>query len=83
MAPRKVKPSASPAWYEPALDVPNVSGKSIAAMRLLTAQETNERGKTELRLASDVPEPEGSTFFPCFTSSIMAGLVPPFLRLLL
>ena len=35
-------------------------------------------GKTELRLASDVPEPEESTFFPFFSSSIAAGLVPPF-----
>ena len=35
-------------------------------------------GETELRLASDVPEPEGSTFFPFFSSSITVGLVPPF-----
>ena len=78
MAPRKVKPSASPAWFEPALDAPNVSEKSLAVTRLLTVGESNERGKTELRVASDVPEPEGSTFFPFFTSSIAAGLVPPF-----
>ena len=64
MAPRKVKPSTSLAWYEPALDVPNVSEKSLAATRLLTAAESNERGKTELRVASDVPEPEGSAFSP-------------------
>ena len=45
---------------------------------MLLAGENNERGQTELRVASDVPEPEGSTIFPFFTSSITAGLVPPF-----
>ena len=78
MPPRKVKSSSSPAWYEPALDAPNVSEKNLAATCLLTAGESNERGKTELRVASYVPEPERSTFFPFFTSSIAAGLVPPF-----
>ena len=78
MAPRKVKPSSALAWFEPALDAPNVTEKNLAATRLLTAGESNERGKTELQLASDTPEPEGSTFFPFFTSSIAAGLVPPF-----
>ena len=78
MAPRKVKPASSPAWYEPALDAPNISENNLAATRLLAAGESNERGKTELRVASDVPEPEGSPFFPFFTSSIAAGLVPPF-----
>ena len=84
MAPRRVKPvstpvlSAAKAWYEPALDSPNVSEKNLAAMRLLTAGESNERGKTELQVASNVPEPEGSAFFPFFTSSIAAGLLPPF-----
>nr|XP_020166970.1 uncharacterized protein LOC109752496 [Aegilops tauschii subsp. strangulata] len=75
MASRKVKPSASPAWYEPALDAPNVSEKRLAATRLLAARESNERGKTELRVASNVPKPEGSMFFPFFTSSITAGRV--------
>ena len=46
-------------------------------MRLLTAGESNEWGATELRLASDVPEPEGSTFFPFFSSGVAVGLVPP------
>ena len=78
MVPRKVKPATSPAWYEPALDAPNVSEKSFAATRLLTMGECNERGKTKLRAISAVPEPEGSTFFPFFTSSITTGLVPPF-----
>ena len=78
MAPRKVKPSSSPAWYEPALDAPNVSEKNLAATRLLTAGESNEKGKTGLRAGSDILGCEGSTFFPFFMSSIVAGLVPPF-----
>ena len=78
MAPRRVKPASSPAWYEPTLDSPNISEKSLAATRVLMTGESNERGKTELRVASDVPEPEGSTFFPFFMSSVVAGLVPPF-----
>ena len=77
MAPCKVKSSSVPAWYEPALEAPNIMEKSLASTRLLTAGDSNEWGKTELRLASDVPEPEGSTFFPLFTSSIASGLVPP------
>ena len=78
MAPRKVKASSPPAWYEPALDAPNVSEKNFAVTRLLTAGESNERGKTELRAGSTVSEPAGSTFFLFFMSSIVAGLVPPF-----
>ena len=35
-------------------------------------------GETELRLASDVPEPEESTFFPFFSSNVAVRLVPPF-----
>nr|XP_040251889.1 formin-like protein 5 [Aegilops tauschii subsp. strangulata] len=76
MAPHKVKTASSSAWYEPALDAPNVSEKNLAAMRLLTAGEGNKRGKTELRVASDVPKPEGSTIFPFFTSNIVAGPTP-------
>ena len=78
MPPRRVKPTSLPAWYEPVLDAPNISEKSLAATRLLTVGESNERGKMELRLASDAPEPEGSTFFPFFSSSVIVGLVPPF-----
>ena len=78
MAPRKVKTSSVPAWYEPALEAPTVTEKSLAFVRLLTAGESNEWGETELRLASDVPEPEESTFFPFFSSSVATGLVPPF-----
>ena len=78
MAPCKVKTSSAPAWYEPALEAPTVTEKSLASVRLLTAGESNEWGKTELRLASDEPEPEGSTFFPFFSRSVAVGLVPPF-----
>ena len=78
MAPRRVKPASSPAWYEPALDAPNISEKNLTATLLLTTGESNEKGKTGLRAGSDVPVPEGSTFFPFFTSSIVVGLVPPF-----
>ena len=66
MAPRNVKTSSAPVWYEPALEAPTVTEKSLASVRLLTAGESNEWGKMELRLASDVPEPEGSTLFPFF-----------------
>ena len=78
MVPRKVKSASPPAWYDPALDAPNISKKNLAATRLLTAGESNERGKTVLRASSVVLEPEGSTFFPFFMTSIAAGLVPPF-----
>ena len=78
MAPRKVKASSAPAWYKPALQAPTITEKSLASMRLLTAGESNEWGKTELRLASDEPEPQGSTLFPLFSSSVAVGLVPPF-----
>ena len=78
MALRKVKSTSLPAWYEPTLDAPNVSEKNPAATRLLMAGERNERGKTELRVGSAVPKPEGSTFFPFFMSSNATGLVPPF-----
>ena len=81
MALRKVKSSSAPAWYGPALEAPNVTEKSLASARLLTAGESNEWGKTELRLASDMPEPEGSTFFPFFSSNIAVRLVPPFFDL--
>ena len=78
MVPRKIKVSSSPAWYEPALDAPNVSENNLAVTCLLTVGESNERGKTELRAGSAVPEPVGSTSFPFFMSSVVAGLVPPF-----
>ena len=79
MAPCRVQSSSAPAWYKSALEAPTVTEKSLASVRLLTAGESNEGGgKTELRLTSDVPAPEGSIFLPFFTSSITAGLVPPF-----
>ena len=73
MAPHKAKASSAPAWYEPALEAPTVTEKSLASVRLLTAGESNQWGETELRLASDVPEPEESTFFPFFSSSVAVG----------
>ena len=57
MAPRKVKTSLAPAWYEPALEAPTVTEKSLAFVHLLTVGESNEWGKTEPRLASDELEP--------------------------
>ena len=55
-----------------------MSEKNLAATHLLTAGESNERGKTELRVGSAEPEASESTFYPFFMSSIAAGLVPPF-----
>ena len=78
MAPRKVKSSSAPASYEPALEAPTVTEKSLASARLLMAGESNEKGKTRLQAGSDVPEPKDSTFYPFFMSSIAAGLVRPF-----
>ena len=66
MEPCKVKTSSAPAWYEPALEAPTITEKSLASVHLLIVGESDEWGKTELRLASDEPEPEGSTFFPFF-----------------
>nr|XP_020185402.1 MICOS complex subunit MIC60-like [Aegilops tauschii subsp. strangulata] len=74
MAPRKAKAAVPPAWYDPALDAPNVSEKNFAATRLLTAGESNEKGKTELRAGSAKPEAQGSTFYPFFMSSVIAGM---------
>ena len=78
MAPRKAKVGAPPAWYESALDAPNVSEKNLATTRLLTAGKRNEKGKTELQAGSTVPEAQGSTFYPFFMNAIVAGLVHPF-----
>ena len=78
MAPRKAKVDALPAWYEPALDAPNVPEKNLAATRLLTAGEGNEKGETELRAGSTVSEARGSNFYPFFTNIIVADLLPPF-----
>ena len=77
MAPQKVKAASPPAWYEPALDAPNVSEKNLAATRLLTVWENNKRGKTKLRAGSAEPEASRSTFYPLFMSGVVAGLVPP------
>lgn len=62
MAPRKAKAVSPPAWYELVLDAPNVLEKNLAATQLLTAGEDNEKGKTELRVGSAMPEASESTY---------------------
>ena len=78
MAPRKTKVDSPPAWYEPALEAPNVSAKNLAVMQLLTAGENNEKGETVLQAGSAVPEAPKSFFYPFFMGSMAAGFVPPF-----
>ena len=78
MATDKAKVTRSPSWFEPALSTPTVMEKNRAAMRMPTAGENNEKGKTELRAGFVVPEASKSSFYPFFMSSIVAGLVPPF-----
>ena len=77
MAPKKARATPPPSWYEPALDVSSVSEKNLAAVLLMTA-EGDEKRKTVLRAGSAEPEASGSTFYPFFLRSIVAGLVPPF-----
>ena len=77
MAPNKAPAAPPPSWYEPALKAPSVSEKNLAVMHLMTA-EGGEKRKTVLRVGSAEPEAPGGTFYPFFTSSIIAGLVPPF-----
>ena len=78
MASGKSTASASPAWYEPALKAPTFSEVNHAAVLLMTAEGTNEKGKTAVRAASAVPKDPKSTFYPFFSCSNVAGLVPPF-----
>ena len=75
MAPRKTPAGA---WYSPALDPPSVSEKNLALTRQMAAAQGNEMGATVLRPGSAQPEDKGSTFYPFFMSSVIAGLVPPF-----
>ena len=77
MAPKKARATPSSSWYEPTLDTPSVSEENLAAMLLMTAEGDKKR-KTMLRVGSAEPADSGSTFYPFFTSSIVAGLVPPF-----
>ena len=42
------------------------------------AAQGSKMGETELRAGSAQPEAKGSTFYPFFMSTIIAGLVPPF-----
>ena len=78
MSPRKTVTEALPAWYSPALDPPNMMEKNLAATRLMTVVEGSEMGETGLRAGSAKPEAKGSTFYPFFMNTIIAGLVPPF-----
>ena len=52
--------------------------KNLAAMRLMTAAQGSEMGETGLQAGSAMPEAKGGTFYPFFTSTVIAGLVPPF-----
>ena len=78
MAPRKAVAEAPPAWYSPALDPPNMTEKNLAATRLMMEAQGSEMGETRLRAGSAVPEAKGSTFYPLFMSTVIAGMVPPF-----
>nr|XP_020185103.3 caldesmon-like [Aegilops tauschii subsp. strangulata] len=74
MAPGKAKATSPPAWYEPALSAPSASEKNLAAVLLMMAEASNEKGKTALRAGSAEPEAPGSTFYPFFMSIVVAGL---------
>ena len=74
MVPRQTPAGA---WYSPALDPPNVSGKNLALTRQMMAAQGND-GAAVLKVGSALPQGEGSTFYPLFVSAIAAGLVPPF-----
>ena len=77
MASGKAEAALPPAWYESALKAPSVSEKNLAATLLMMAEGSNEKGKTALWAASTELEDSGSTFYPFFMSSVIAGLVPP------
>ena len=62
MAPRQTPAGA---WYSPALDPPNVSGKNLALTRQMMAAQGND-GAAVLKVGSARPEDEGSTFYPLF-----------------
>src|SRR4051812_1509903 len=74
MAPRR---APAKAWFSPALDSPNVSKASLALLHRMAAAQGID-GAQMFKVGSDVPEGQGSTFYPFFVSSITAGLVPPF-----
>ena len=75
MAPRQTPAGA---WYLPALDPLNVSGRNLALTHQMMAAQGND-GAAVLKVGSALPEDEGRTFYPLFMSAIAAGLVPPFL----
>ena len=78
MVPHKAVAEALPAWYSSALDPPNMTEKNPDATCLMTTAQGSEMGETGLRAGSAVPEAKGSTFYPFFMSTGIAGLVPPF-----
>ena len=78
MAPCKTVAGAPSAWYSSALDPPNMTEKNLALTRLITMAQGSEMGETVLRPGSAQPKDKGSTFYPFFMSTIIAGLVPPF-----
>ena len=77
MAPHKAAAEAPLAWYSLALD-PNLMEKNLAFKRLMTAAQGNKMGESVLRSGFATPEANGSTIYPFFMSTIIAGLVPPF-----
>ena len=78
MAPHEAAAEAPPAWYSPALDPPNIKEKNLALTRLMMAAQGSEMGETVLRAGSATLEAKGSTFYPFFMSTVIAGLVAPF-----
>ena len=52
--------------------------KNLVTTRLMTAAQGSEMGETKLRAGPAQPEAKGSTFYPFFMSTVIAGLVPPF-----
>ncbi|XP_073354718.1 uncharacterized protein [Aegilops tauschii subsp. strangulata] len=81
MASEKATASSSAAgttWYELGLMAPCVIGEKLQTTLLLTVSDDNEWRETTLRVATAVPEPAGSNFFPFFMDSVYSGLVPPF-----
>ena len=57
---------------------PCVIGEKTHTTLLLMVSDKNEWGETTLRVATTVPEPVGSNFFPFFMHNIYSGLVPSF-----
>ena len=78
MEPNKAKATLPPSWYEPVLSAPSVLEKNLTITLLITAEGSDEKRKIALWVGSSEPEASGSTFYPFFMISVVAGLVPPF-----